>query len=361
MLQAGQFHTLTVIDQQPQGLYLDDGFDGRILLPNRHIPDGTQVGDSLKVFVYLDSDDRPIATCQRPRLQLHQVGYLQVADVNRTGAFLDWGLAKDLFVPFAEQLQRMEAGQSYAVYLTEDNTGRLIGSARLNRFIKDQITDTDSVWQQQASATPELKAGDAVKMLIVQQTDLGYKAVINHRWWGLIHQSDVRTAIRPGLKLDGYIKRVREDGRIDLGLEPPGHRRAAPLASRIMTKLQANGGSLGLSDRSPAELIEMHFGVSKRVFKMAIGQLYKERKIRIEPDAIHLADPNQKEHKPRSNNKRHQHDKPRNAKSATPKQTSSKQAAASSDESKAADKPANKKVWKNNRAKTSRTLSLKRK
>jgi len=358
MLQAGQFHTLTVIDQQPQGFYLDDGFDGRLLLPNRHIPDGAQIGDSLKVFVYLDSDDRPIATSQRPRLQLHQVGFLQVADVNRTGAFMDWGLAKDLFVPFAEQLQRMEAGQSYAVYLTEDNTGRLIGSARLNRFIKDQITETDSVWKQQAPTTPELKAGDAVKMLIVQQTDLGYKAVINHRWWGLIHQSDVRTAIRPGHKLDGYIKRIREDGRVDLGLEPPGHRRAAPLANRILTKLQANGGSLGLSDRSSAELIEMHFGVSKRVFKMAIGQLYKERKIRIEPDAIYLADPNQKEHKPRPNTKRNHTNKPRNHAASTDKKSTT----TSSDEPKTAtDKPASKKVWKNNRAKTSRTLSLKRK
>ena len=385
MLQVGQFHTLTAVDRQPQGLYLDDGDSGTILLPNRQIPEGTQIGDALKVFIYLDSDDRIIATCQRPKVQLHQVAWLQTVDVNNTGAFLDWGLPKDLFVPFAEQQQRMEVGRNYAVYLTEDNTGRLIGSARLNRYIKDHISSTeDTVWQhsQIQSQANELKNGDAVKLLVVQSTDLGFKAVVNHRWWGVLHQSDIRTAIRPGQKLDGYIKRIRDDGKLDVSLEPPGHRRALPLASRIMKKLEASGGRLGLSDRSPAELIEMHFGVSKRVFKMAIGQLYKERKIIIEADAITLVDPSkisyrkptkpgqrtqqkhpQKTNKPQSK-RTAQPDAPHTSKSRTGTTAEAKNSRSTNADSAADNaidnKPANRKIWKNNRPKTSRTLGLKK-
>ena len=371
MLQAGQFHTLTAVDRQPQGVYLDDGDGGTVLLPNRQIPDGLQIGDPVKVFIYFDSDDRLIATCQRPKIQLHQVASLQAVDVNQTGAFLDWGLAKDLFVPFAEQPQRMEAGRNYVVYLTEDNTGRLIGTARLNRHIEDRINAAeDTVWQHSQIQTQanELKNGDPVKLLLAQSTDLGFKAVVNHRWWGVLHQSDVRTAIRPGQKLDGYIKRIREDGKIDVSLEPPGHRRAAPLANRIMTKLEASGGRLGLSDRSPAELIEMHFGVSKRVFKMAIGQLYKERKILIEPDAIVLADDTQsapKSHtKPgqRPNRKPAAGDK-KPQQRATKAQDRKSQSATPADKTESGQsetKPASRKIWKNNRSKTERTLGLKK-
>merc|ERR1711879_681111 len=207
----------------------------------------------------------------------------------------------------------------------------------------------------------ELSQGEAVKMLVVQRTDLGYKAVINHRWWGVLHQNDIRTAIRTGMKLDGYIKRIRDDGKIDLSLEPPGHRRAAPLASRIMTKLESNGGTLGLSDSSPAELIEMHFGVSKRVFKMAIGQLYKERKIRIESDAIYLADPNQphKARKPAAK-KSDNYQARSERRGSSERQSSSERRSPSAkpaETEQPAAKPAKKKVWKNNRPKTERTLT----
>ncbi|MDP2546530.1 S1 RNA-binding domain-containing protein [Oceanobacter sp. 4_MG-2023] len=283
MLQAGLFHTLTVIDQQPQGMYLDDGFGGKVLLPNRQVPEDTAIGDSLTVFVYLDSEDRIIATMQRPRIQLGQAACLEAIDINNTGAFLDWGLPKDLFVPFAEQQQRMEQGKSYVVYLTEDNTGRLIGSAKLNRFIKDQAV-ANTIYNKDAE--PPLKTGDAIKLLLAQRTDLGYKAIINHQWWGLLHNDDIRTAVRIGMKLDGYVRKVREDGKVDISLERIGHHRADGLAERIMKKLKDKGGVLHISDRSPAELIEMHFGTSKRAFKMAIGKLYKERRILIEPDKI---------------------------------------------------------------------------
>lgn len=285
MADIGLFHTLTVSDVQTQGLYLNDGDGGRILLPKRYVPDGVNVGDEIKVFVYLDSDDRPIATTQRPRVTLHQAAHLQAIDVNTTGAFLDWGLPKDLFVPFAEQNQRMEAGKSYVVYVTLDNTGRLIGSNKLNRFIKDEATAN---WPGEPAP---FEQGDKVKLLVAQRTDIGYKAIVNDEFWGVLHESQIHTAIRVGQRFEGYVRRVREeDHRLDLSLEPLGHTRADPVAKKILTKLEESGGSLGLGDHSPADLIELHFGVSKRAFKMAMGKLFKQRQIVIIPEGICLPD-----------------------------------------------------------------------
>ena len=283
MMTPGLFHTLTVADTQPQGLYLSDDSGERVLLPNRFVPEGIETGSTLEVFIYLDSDDRLIATTQRPRVQLNQAASLMVKDVNRTGAFLDWGLPKDLFVPFAEQKQRMEAGQSYVVYVTSDNTGRLIGTTRLNRFIKDEASAN---WPD---AADPYQMGDKVKLLIAQRTDIGYKAIVDNTYWGVLHNSQIHKAIRVGQKTEGFIRQVREDQRLDLSLEPIGHQRADSLSKRILQKLKDSGGTLGLNDYSPAELIEMHFGVSKRAFKMAVGKLYKEREIVIEENGIRLA------------------------------------------------------------------------
>lgn len=283
MAEPGRYHTLTVLEEQPHGLYLDNNEGGKILLPRKQIPDNTAIGDALKVFVYLDSDDRPIATTLRPKAQLHQVAWLNVVDVNKTGAFLDWGLAKDLFVPFSEQKQRLEPGKSCAVYVYLDNSGRIVASTRLNRFIKDEVT---SIWPGEPLP---LNNGDAVKLLITQRTELGYKAVVNNEYWGILYNDDIRTAVRVGQKLDGFIKRVRDDKRLDLMLEPAGHERADPLARRILKKLEENRGFLPMGDHSPADLIELHFAVSKRTFKMAIGKLFKERLIMIEESGIRLA------------------------------------------------------------------------
>jgi uncharacterized protein len=301
MVKPGLTYKLIALEHQPQGLYLSDNDGGKILLPKRYVPDDIQLGEEIRVFVYLDSDDRIVATTQRPRAQLHQAAYLEVVDVNNTGAFLDWGLAKDLMVPYAEQLERMEVGKSYVVYVCEDNTGRLIGTSRLNRFIKDQVGAAKaSPWGQSSTpATPELENGDAIKLLVTQRTDLGYKAVVNHRWWGLVHSSDIHTAIRIGQRLEGFVKRVREDGKLDLALDNTGLEQAEPLSRRIMDKLEAAKGRLALSDNSPSELIEMHFGVSKRTFKMAIGKLYKERRIMIEEDGIRLSTPEEKSQAPK--------------------------------------------------------------
>lgn len=272
--EVGQYATLEVLEFHQAGLLLEGGDFGNILLPNKQVPDDVEVGDSLKVFIYLDSEDRIIATMQRPRATVGQVANLQVVDVNETGAFLDWGLAKDLFLPFSEQKQRLEPDQFCIVYVHLDNTGRIAATTRLNRFITDFSAD--------------YTVGEKVKLLIASRTEMGYKAVINDQHWGLIHNESIRQAIRVGQRIEGYIRKVRDDEKLDLSLEPIGYKKVDNLTSKILTKLKDNNGFLAVGDKSPAELIEMHFGVSKRVYKMAIGKLYKERIITIESKGIRL-------------------------------------------------------------------------
>ncbi|ASP40534.1 GntR family transcriptional regulator [Bacterioplanes sanyensis] len=284
MAELGRTNTLTVVELASQGAYLDDDDQQPILLPNNQCPEGIQVGDELSVFVYLDSDDRWIATRQRPRAQVGQVANLEVKDVNAMGAFLDWGLAKDLLVPFSEQKQKLQVGQQCQVYVSIDNTGRLIGSTRLNRFIKDEAK------AQWPGADDPYNNGDRVKLLISQRTDLGYKAVVDDQFWGVLHNNDVRTAVRPGQRLTGFIKRVRDDGRLDLSLEPVGKDKVNLLADRILDKLKQQDGRLWLSDQSSPEEIEQQLGVSKRAFKATIGRLLKLGKIRIEDQSIALND-----------------------------------------------------------------------
>ncbi len=273
---VGKYATLEVGELLPMGALLIAGEFGNILLPNKQVPDNCKIGDIVKVFIYLDSEDRVIATCQRPRATVGQVANLEVADVNEMGAFLDWGLVKDLFLPFAEQKSRLEVGQRVIVYVHLDNTDRIIATTRLNRFIKDEV----------ATIYDHYNPGDKVRILIAARTELGYKAIVDHKYWGLIHHSDIRQAIRVGQKVDAYIRKQRDDKRLDLSLQPIGYQKVGGLAEQIMQKVEAGNGFLALSDKSPAEMIEMHFGVSKRAFKMAIGKLYKERKIVIESKGI---------------------------------------------------------------------------
>ncbi|MGB1092988.1 MAG: CvfB family protein, partial [Oceanobacter sp.] len=280
MLIPGCYYRLTCTDRHAHGVYLEDEEQDRVLLPTREVPDDCVIGDQVRVFVYFDSEDRLIATTKQPKIQLNQVAMLEVADVNNTGAFLEWGLPKDLFVPFAEQTRRMEEGKKYLVYLCQDNTGRLIGTTRLNRHIEDQVPD---------ALSPNYANGKEVKLYFAQQTDLGFKAVVDHKYWGLLHSNDIRTAVRPGQNFKGYVKRLREDGRIDLSLEPVGHQKTQALAPKILAKLQRSNGYLAVSDKSPADLIELHFACSKRAYKAAIGRLFAEQKIIIEADGIRLA------------------------------------------------------------------------
>mgnify|MGYP000635349718 CR=1 FL=1 len=273
---VGKYANLEIGELLPMGALLIAGEMGNILLPNKQVPDKSQVGDVVKVFIYLDSEDRVIATCQRPRVTVGQVANLQVADVNEMGAFLDWGLVKDLFLPFAEQKTRLEVDQNCIVYVYMDNTDRIIATTRLNRFIKDEV----------AVIYDNYNPGDKVRVLIAARTELGYKAIVDNKYWGLIHNSDIRQAVRVGQKVDAYIRKQRDDKRLDLSLQPIGYQKVGGLSEQIMQKVEEGNGFLALSDKSPAELIEMHFGVSKRAFKMAIGKLYKDRKIVIESKGI---------------------------------------------------------------------------
>ncbi|MGQ3891010.1 CvfB family protein [Legionella sp. CNM-4043-24] len=274
MIQAGQFNRLLVIKEVPFGVYLQGGELGEILLPKKVVPKGTEPGDRLDVFVYHDSDDKIIATTVAPRVKLGECAYLKAVDVNRVGAFLDWGLDKDLLVPGPEQQRPMEKGKSYIVYVKQDNQGRLIASTRLDHFLDKTPVD--------------FQRGDEVSLLIAERTHLGYKAIINHRYWGLIHYADVFQNLGYGQKIPGYIKTIRDDGKIDLVLRKMGQDNIHDLATRILAELAKNTGFLPLHDKSPPEDIQRVFGESKKSFKSAIGQLYKRGEITIEENGIRL-------------------------------------------------------------------------
>lgn len=272
----GRQHTLTVIDQQAHGVYLDAGVLGKVLLPTRYVPEDTAMNDCLSVFLYLDSDDRAIATTLKPRVKVGEVALLTVADTNEFGAFLDWGLPKDLFLPFSEQKKRLEVGDTCLAYVYIDNTGRIGASTRLNRFIKDQSYD--------------LQKSDAVSLVIGATTDLGVKAIVNNQYWGLLHQDQIFKPLRVGQKLQGYIRQVRDDNKLDLSLQPIGYQKIDALSQRVLDVLKERNGFLPLSDKSPADEIKDVFGVSKRSYKMAIGKLYKQRLIQIEEGGITLTE-----------------------------------------------------------------------
>lgn len=276
MAYIGRFNRLTVSKLVDHGVYLDASWMGTILLPKRQVPEDCAVGDSVGVFIYLDSEDRYIATTTRPKAQVGEVACLEVLQVNRVGAFLDWGLPKDLLVPFNQQPQpAMEVGKSYLVYVHVDEEGkRILGSALLNKFIEKEPSG--------------YKAGQAVDLAVSEKTDLGYSCVIDHQFWGLLFYSDVVKPLRIGQSVKGYIKRVREDGKVDLSLQAPGFAKVDDLTKRVLRALKDNDGFLALSDKSSPEAIADKFGVSKKSYKMTIGNMYKNKLISIESGGIRL-------------------------------------------------------------------------
>lgn len=274
MINVGQFNKLMVIKEVPFGVYLDGKNWGEILLPNKYVPKGTVISDMLDVFVYFDSEDIIIATTARPRATLGRCAYLKVVDVNRVGAFLDWGLDKDLLVPHPEQQRPMEKDKSYLVYVKQDNKGRLIASSKLDYFLDKKPAS--------------FKPGDEVNLLIAESTNLGNKVVINDSHWGLIHSADIFQILNYGKRIKGYIKTVREDGKIDVVLRKMGQESISDLAQNILTELQKKGGFLALHDKSSPLEIKRAFGESKKSFKNAIGALYKKGEINIEPNGIRL-------------------------------------------------------------------------
>lgn len=279
MAVIGRMNSLQVVKHTDFGLYLDGGADGEILLPKRYIPKDTpsEVEDWLNVFIYLDSEDKLIATTLKPKIQLGEFASLKVVDINRVGLFFDWGLPKDLLLPHSEEKRPLQIGDYCVVYLYLDKrTRRLTATARLDRHL-DKVPANYQVGQE-------------VDLLMVERTDLGFKAIIDGKHWGLIHKNELFKFIRSGMREKGYIKELRADGKISLSLQPIGHEAASGLAEQIIERLRDQGGVLALGDKSPPELIAEQFRVSKGNFKKAIGGLYKQGLIRIHDDRIELLD-----------------------------------------------------------------------
>jgi len=278
LAKIGQKNLLEVIKIVPHGAYLQGGWLGEILLPKRFVPEDCEEGDPINVFVYLDSEDRFIATTEKSKAQVGEVAFLKVIEVNKVGAFLDWGLPKDLLVPFNQQQTTMEEGKSYLVYVyTDEETHRIAASSKLNKFIERHPENYEK--------------GQKVQLMINAMTDIGYSAVIDHKDWGVLFYSDVVKPLTIGQRVNGFIKGVRDDGKIDLSLQSPNHdNKVDDLSLRIMNMLENQDGFLALSDKSPPKQIYDIFGVSKKSFKMTLGAMYKKRLITLEKEGIRLVE-----------------------------------------------------------------------
>jgi len=277
MIEIGQTHTLEVVKMVDFGFYLDAEELSDVLLPRKYAPKNLAVGDMIDVFLYLDSEDRPVATTITPKAQVGEFAYLSVVDSTSIGAFLDWGLDKDLLVPFSEQHRPMVVGESYLVYLYVDKVDRRItASAKVDKFLDDDRPH-------------RFNSGEAVDLIIANTTDLGHKAIINHSHWGVLHTSDVKQRLSFGQSVRGYIKHVRPDKKIDLSLQSMEASRDKN-SQIIMNYLQCHNGFSPIHDKSSPQEILAAFGLSKGAFKKAVGGLYKKRLIRIERDGLYLSD-----------------------------------------------------------------------
>ncbi|MEL0658917.1 MULTISPECIES: S1-like domain-containing RNA-binding protein [Psychromonas] len=274
MIKVGTYNELKIVKEVDFGLYLDGGQNfGEVLLPKRYVTDEMNIGDSITVFLYFDSEDRLIATTQKAKAIAGEFTSLKVIDTNRAGAFLDWGLPKDLLVPFNQQKVAMKTGFGYVVYVYQDDISeRLLASSKLDRFL-DKVP-------------AEYKVGEKVDLLIADRTDIGFKAIINHKHWGVIFENDVFGDLGIGKKCKGYIRRIREDGKIDLSLTQTGYAKMDGLSDRILLTLRQHDGFLPLSDKSSPDQIAKILKMSKGNFKKAIGQLYKNGDIVIADNGI---------------------------------------------------------------------------
>jgi uncharacterized protein len=275
MAKIGERASLKILHEKTFGLFLDGGDLGEILLPRREMPHRWSLGDFLDVFIYNDSEDRPVATMQTPKVMPGAFGRLKCVAVTQVGAFLDWGLPKDLLVPFREQKVRMEPGNFYLVHVhLDEHSGRLIASTRVSRYL-DRVPH-------------QFKPEQEVELVIYGKTALGYKAIINGTHGGLIFANDVFEELQPGERRKGYVTAIRPDGKVDLSLRPAGRAKVEDLESQILAELVARGGFWTLGDHSPAEEIQSELGVSKRTFKQTTGALWRKRKIVIEENGIRL-------------------------------------------------------------------------
>lgn len=279
MALLGQRNRLRIVRFAPPGYYLDGGSHGEILLPSRYIPAGTTPGDLIEVLVYRDTEDRLVATTEKPLAYAGEFAALRVVSLTpRIGVFLDWGLEKDLLLPIREMSGPVQPGERIVVLVMIDpHTDRLIATARFNRFLD--------------RTPPRYHEGESVRLLVASRSPIGYNLVVNHAHRGLIYHTDLAAPLAIGEWVDGYVRAIRPDGKLDLALGKAGYRRIAALTDQILAALEANGGRLPYGDDSIPEEIRAAFGVSKKAFKQAIGALYRERRIVMEPRGIRLAEP----------------------------------------------------------------------
>ncbi len=278
-MELGQFNTLEILRFRDQGCYLGVAGqeDGGVLLPGKEVDENWKEGDTVEVFIYQDSEERLIATTKKPLIALHKFAFLQVKDETPIGTFMDWGLEKDLFVPFAEQDGRMKVGEYHVIFLFLDvETSRLVGSSR----VEDIIDNEDC----------ELTEKEEVSLLFYRETQLGYQAIINGQHIGLLFKSDVHKDIAIGDTSKGYIKKIREDGKITLAVHVQGVGMIDESARIVLEKLKENGGHMNFTDKSDPVLINKTFGMSKKSFKRGVGALYKQRIVELKDDGIHLLD-----------------------------------------------------------------------
>lgn len=274
-IRLGKYNQLEVVKEVDFGVYLDGDEDGEILLPKRYVPEGCVPGDMLNVFIYLDMDERLVATTLEPYVQVGEFACLEVAWVNQFGAFLNWGLMKDLFVPCREQKAKMVKGGKYMVYAyIDEESYRIVASAKVERFLsKDR---------------PEYEPGEEVDILVWQRTDLGYKVIVDNKFGGMLYHNEIFQPLQPGKQLRAYIKQVREDGKIDVELQKGGYKKIDDFAETLLRYIESQGGYTDLNDKTDAAVIYNAFGVSKKTFKKAVGDLYKKRLIVLEEGGMRL-------------------------------------------------------------------------
>jgi predicted RNA-binding protein (virulence factor B family) len=277
LIAIGEHHELTILRPTTVGLFLGDGSgEEDILLPNKYCPQNFDVGDKIRVFVYRDHEERKIATTLQPKILLNQFAFLRVTSVSNVGAFMDWGLEKELMVPFREQRQKMQEGRWYIVYLDVDRkTDRLFATNKIEKRLKNENLT--------------VKEGDAVDLMVMQKTDLGFSVIVNQKHEGLIFESDIFSKLNIGDKIKGYVKQIRADNKIDISLQPIGFRNFNdPNCEMILDKLKSKKGFLPITDKSTPDEVYATFGISKKAYKKAIGTLYKQRKISLQEDGIRL-------------------------------------------------------------------------
>ena len=275
MVEIGKVNTLEVVRETDNGFYLDGRELGEILMPRKFITDEVRTQVWADVFVYTDSEDRLVATTEKPFAMVGEFAFLKVVGTSKFGAFLDWGLPKNLLVPFGEQRAKMTENGNYLVYVYLDLlTNRIAASAKINKYLDN--------------TPPEYTPGQEVQLLIAEETDLGYKAIVNNLHWGMLYRDQLYQEIEPGQRMVGYVNKIRDDEKIDLLAEKPGYEKVDAISQKILDELKQNRGFMAVSDKTSPDMINAMFGISKKNFKKAIGSLYKQRMITFDSDGIRL-------------------------------------------------------------------------